>query len=948
MKKKRILAGLLGLALAFGAVSTLTACDNNKKDDVVQNDVTVTGLTVATTGEKVLQRGTYTPSSELKVTATFSDETTKDVTAYATFSKVDTLTYGTKTVTVTYRNMTATYSVEVEQDTKIRMNATEYATIKEALAAVPTTEDTSTYVITLPKGTYEENGLAYNGTATVKISGNTDTKYGTDVIIKGHGSDMTTEKGRSLLAIQGTGNIILENLTLKTDWSRTRAANEGKASNTQAEVLGTDTKGNTAAYNCSFLSNQDTIRTAGKAWFYGCYIEGDVDFLWMEQAGSVALYEKCEIVSVYDETATSHASYVSAPRMAKSNKVGKGLVIYNSTVKEYTEAKEKGQQTYLARNPWSSTTDYYNQVAYINATCTDIESDIWKGSATATDYDPTAIGWKMDAATATSLGYEGTAGIVAAEVVSGEFNGRNTIINRLYNVQKQKYEKDNANYWDVETLVTENEWTVDADSSKASLSTDTAGESTVFAFDGSADQSEICNGFTKEDGKAHYRGGNGATITVPVSGKCYVEVYGYYSGTVETKADTQDSVGVMFFNNGSTNAEIINTYAVYDDAAKSVVITAKGTTYITKVVVTKDTSVAEEKATGIEISASTTTESVGVPLTLSATITNKTATNKSVKWSSSDTSKATIDEYTGKVSFLNAGEVTFTATACDGSGVTATKTCNPILPDWTVAEWYTTDTIVATEDGADGIGNFNPNGSAYKALSKSYTFTNIAGQTVTTEKGLKLNSAGKLTIATTKANATLTVVIATPNTQIDATPVVKNGSTEAELVGTPTVNEDGSTTYVYSIPTAGSWDIERGNTQSENDPIIYVKCEYDNSITEATDLTFGTNGNYESATAFKIAATVANNGGNNAQVKNGTISFTVAAGAQVEVYANWGEAYTITLADGTVEEHDGTNVGNDGKRIYTYATKTNVVINCDPNSTGHNYFYWIKVTFPNA
>ena len=442
MKKKRILAGLLGLALAFGAVSTLTACDNKKKDDVVQNDVTVTGLTVATTGEKVLQRGTYKPSSELKVTATFSDETTKDVTAYATFSKLHTLTYGTKEVTVTYRNMTATYTVEVEQDTKIRMNGTEYASIKEALAAVPTTEDTSTYVITLPKGTYEENGLAYNGTATVKISGNTDTKYGTDVIIKGHGSDMTTEKGRSLLAIQGTGNIILENLTLKTDWSRKRAAEENMASNTQAEVLGTDTKGNTAAYNCSFLSNQDTIRTAGKAWFYGCYVEGDVDFLWMEQAGSVALYEKCEIVSVYDETASSHASYVSAPRMAKSNKVGKGLVIYNSTVKESAEAKEKGQQTYLARNPWSSTTDYYNQVAYINATCTDIEADIWKGSATATDYDPTAIGWKMDAATATSLGYEGTAGIVAAEVVSGEFNGRNTIINRLYNVQKQKYEKD--------------------------------------------------------------------------------------------------------------------------------------------------------------------------------------------------------------------------------------------------------------------------------------------------------------------------------------------------------------------------------------------------------------------------------------------------------------------------------------------------------------------------
>jgi hypothetical protein len=61
-----------------------------------------------------------------------------------------------------------------------------------------------------------------------------------------------------------------------------------------------------------------------------------------------------------------------------------------------------------------------------------------------------------------------------------------------------------------------------------------------------------------------------------------------------------------------------------------------------------------------------------------------------------------------------------------------------------------------------------------------------------------------------------------------------------------------------------------------------------------------------------------------------------------------GEAYTITLADGTVEAHDGINVGSEGKRTYTYDKETKVTIVCDPDNTGHNYFFWIKVTFPTA
>ena len=305
MKKRKI---FLGLAIAGAAIFGLAACNETPA--------------ASSSGTQVVQQYTVTFSDGGTVVSTVSVDAGSKVTkpadpvkaedAFATYVFAGWFSDEAMTQEFDFEQTidapTALFAkyYAVSKETRIMMNGTAYETIAEALAAIPT-DSTETFTISLPKGTYTENGLGYNGSATVVIKGNTATKYGADVIIKGHGSDMSTEKTRNLIEIQGTGNIILENLTLESDWTRTLAG----GNNAQAEVLGTDTKGNTVAYNCGFKSHQDTLRTAGKAWFYGCYIEGDVDFIWMEQAGSVALYENCEIVSVYDETASSHASYVA-------------------------------------------------------------------------------------------------------------------------------------------------------------------------------------------------------------------------------------------------------------------------------------------------------------------------------------------------------------------------------------------------------------------------------------------------------------------------------------------------------------------------------------------------------------------------------------------------------------------------------------------------------------
>ena len=84
------------------------------------------------------------------------------------------------------------------------------------------------------------------------------------------------------------------------------------------------------------------------------------------------------------------------------------------------------------------------------------------------------------------------------------------------------------------------------------------------------------------------------------------------------------------------------------------------------------------KATAIEITADQDYVYTGNTLQLSFDITPEDATYKTVTWTSSNSSLATVDD-DGVVSGIAAGDVTITATAMDGSGVTATYDITVIL-----------------------------------------------------------------------------------------------------------------------------------------------------------------------------------------------------------------------------------------------------------------------------
>ena len=516
-----------------------------------------------------------------------------------------------------------------------------FGSIQEALDAIG--EKEGKFTIRLPQGTYEE-ALYYKGPADITLSGCTTAKYGEDVkIAVANTGDIlllskytTGQKARCVFEFEGTGNLTLENLAVHNTFVRGSV----KGSNTQAETIGFDSTGTLAAYNCSFKSTQDTLRMTGKSWFYNCYVEGDTDFIWMEYSGKVALFEECEIVSIFDAKHTDPTSYIGAPRMDKGNAAAKGLVIYNSSI-----SSQEGEKTFLARTPWNS--GYYNQVAYINDTIASgkVEAGLWKGSPlTASGIPQTIIGWKIDRATADAIGVklDGRKDILTEEAVSKEFSGRDAILNRYYDLATLKYKKDIESYWDVKKLASSHGWKVSKDSSKSLLPGEEKASRTTYTFSDTKQNKDITlEGFNVEGDKLV--GFEGSKITFPVKGKSVVFVTGCLAGNGTIKSSNQGEA-FFDFNTGSATKYAEKAYVVYEGAS-TITITASSKTTIAKIAVESDKVVEFIPMTSIAVASEDNAEMVygRKGLQFSAKITPPRPTNADYEWSVSDPSVATID-----------------------------------------------------------------------------------------------------------------------------------------------------------------------------------------------------------------------------------------------------------------------------------------------------------------
>ncbi|MDE5613669.1 MAG: hypothetical protein K2I74_03355 [Treponemataceae bacterium] len=705
------------------------------------------------------------------------------------------------------------YSPTVERKITLYKNGEsqgEKDSVAAALAAIPAS-GTDVWEIKLTKGTYTESEqLTYNGSATVRITGETDAAYGSDVIIKGIGSDYTTESGRSMFEIRGSGNTILKNIRMEhinMMMEYLYIGSDGREhKSTQREVIGHQSKGTLAAYNCSFISRQDTIRTESKAWFYKCYIEGDVDFLWIETSSGTskaALYEDCELYAVGDRT---KKAYFTAPRLPVTNEVGKGLVIWKSKL----TADNRLSEVYLGRNPWDEATDnekgtnyfkdYYENVAVVDSDWSGkaLDSKVWSGSGAHGTDDQQFVGFKTCQkfpAPSNNCG----AVVLTAEQVAAEYSNRNYILNRVYNITEETFENDSASsIWNLSALETEfganasqslptkafdptsakvvwdlaSAWKDDND--KTSIQGSTQSGILKGAVDGSDDYT------VKMHINANVNGQNGKFEAQAASSRTQIN-----AGTVLTVPVTNGAIVSVTKNSGTFGIEGTETITyTHSGAATGIVIYCTANGYLTEVAVSKLnlTALSDELKNA---TAQGEVRAIGLDIKEATVMNGKTTTIKAIPyasygasagtttWTSSNTSVATV--VTGIVT-VKAGTGTAVITATNnGHSASCTITAKA------TASWA----VQAAEDATWTPSATTPEVTDATAVWENMVIVAATGNT------FKCHEAGKYF----KVNASSSIVLYIPMTKD----------------GTITINGDGNCKHTVKVGTSGT-----GLTKSNN------------------------------------------------------------------------------------------------------------------------------------
>jgi pectin methylesterase-like acyl-CoA thioesterase len=290
--------------------------------------------------------------------------------------------------------------------------------------------------INVAAGTYTElvnyRGLPTPG-LTITVAGPAGNTRGDNAVIQyAVGGVLNGQSARASFYFAGA-NLVLENLTLRSTGTKAQLA--------QAETLYFDSRGDyrVAVNNCSFISNQDTINTSGRAWFYNSYIEGNTDFIW--GTSDVALFENCALKvtsASTDAASTVYAIFVARTGTTGAATIGKGYVLLNSTV---DVAAASGYTVAYGRN--AGGTGFYDQVALIGNTFSGtgtLFTNMWQTSASTPLFlagYPSYVGWK-------SAGNTGLTADVISPIPTGvslsiagqaaEYDTRDHILNRVISV----------------------------------------------------------------------------------------------------------------------------------------------------------------------------------------------------------------------------------------------------------------------------------------------------------------------------------------------------------------------------------------------------------------------------------------------------------------------------------------------------------------------------------
>ena len=345
-------------------------------------------------------------------------------------------------------------------------NNAQFHSIQAALDFVKDSE--GTYTIVLAPATYYEL-LHYNGKANIILQGRKGNKRGDDTVITYiNCNDMNNGQATRVVFLFTGANLTLENLTIinATDPRKVYISTQKVASgNSQAEALFFyKGKGHTLnVYNCSFKSLQDTMQISGKCWFYNCYVEGDVDYVW--GTADVALFEECDFHSVWSPLSAKDRAYIFETRVGTTEEplINKGYVLYNSRVE--VDARQNAFYGRRATAVDKAKVPYYDQCAIVNVEFYgkgNIGEQRWYVGKEPRVLDGSKhVGWKEynvsfkkiegKKPADTSKRYK-DAGDIDKKTYKAEYATRDLIINRVYNIEKGAYEADTAALWDINQL----------------------------------------------------------------------------------------------------------------------------------------------------------------------------------------------------------------------------------------------------------------------------------------------------------------------------------------------------------------------------------------------------------------------------------------------------------------------------------------------------------------
>ncbi len=315
---------------------------------------------------------------------------------------------------------------------------------------------TTAITINVAAGTYNEL-VHYTGpgaTQTINIIGPAGNNRGDNCIVQYANGNMVNGSTATRAAVYLTGtNVVLQNITLKNTGVRSVVS--------QAEALyfAGGSAFTLAAFNSSFSSNQDTIQSSGRNWFYNCYIEGNVDFIW--GTADAALFESCSLRFINDVGggAASYGLFVARTgatiAAGASGTIPKGYVLLNSTV-----SVDANVTAYFGRD--AGTGAFYDQAALINVVFSGagmIGAGIWNVTTAPLSLgDASYVGWKSAGCSGLNLAALTTDPKTSATIASQatEYDTRDHILNRVVTVTAGVPSgfQAAATAWDVSVLAT--------------------------------------------------------------------------------------------------------------------------------------------------------------------------------------------------------------------------------------------------------------------------------------------------------------------------------------------------------------------------------------------------------------------------------------------------------------------------------------------------------------